>query len=402
MPDGKTKADDVPDPALAAFELSARLVLAGRYEEALTATDEAARLYRERITDPRTGPRETLGAAASRAYVLVFRCEALSKLGRWEECLRTASEAVALSRSQQADAPFAAPLGATLMGLATALWGLGRPQEALAMAREAVGLYRRLARVDAAYRPQLANVLNLLGVVLSRLGLHAEALKVTKESVVLYRRLTSADPAAHTLGLAQAVNNLARRRSVRNHGRRALRSAQEAVTLYRQLARDNPAVHRRDVAMALGNLARAHFSRDASLAAAQESVAILRDLDQGDPRVHGALLADALSLLAAALADLGRLREAAEVTTQALAMMREQAAINPVARRGDLALALAFHARVRAEAGTDLAEGLAAATEAVGLMRELAAELPQMYASSLAEVRALEDRLRALAPPPGA
>ncbi|MFB6562964.1 hypothetical protein ACFCYH_29425 [Streptomyces sp. NPDC056400] len=63
------------------------------------------------------------------------------------------------------------------------------------------------------------------------------------------------------------------------------------------------------------------------------------DLDQGDPRVRGALLADALSLLAAAPADLGRLREAAEVTTQALARMREQAAINPVARRGDLALA---------------------------------------------------------------
>ncbi|MET9688057.1 tetratricopeptide repeat protein [Streptomyces sp. NPDC006514] len=401
MPDGRTKADDVPDPALAAFELSARLVLAGRYEEALTATHGAARLYRERITDTRTGPREALGAAASRAYVLVFRCEALSKLGRWEERLRTASEVVALSRSQQADAPFTAPLGA-LMGLATALWGLGRPQEALAMARESVGLYRRLARRDAAYRPQLANALNLIGVVLSRLGLDAKALKVTKESIALYRRLTSADPAAHTLGLAQAVNNLACRRSVRDHRRRALRSAREAVTLYRQLARDNPAVHRRDVAMALGNPARAHSSREASLAAAQESVAILRDLDQGDPRVHGALLADALSLLAAALADLGRLREAAQVTTQALAMMREQAAINPAARRGDLALALAFRARVRAEAGTDLAEGPAAATEAVVLMQELAAELPQMYASSLAEVRALEDRLRALAPPSGA
>lgn len=61
------------------------------------------------------------------------------------------------------------------MGRATALWGIGRPQEALATAREAVSPYRRLARVDAAYRPQLADALNLLGVVLSRLGLHAEA-----------------------------------------------------------------------------------------------------------------------------------------------------------------------------------------------------------------------------------
>ncbi|MFF4450560.1 hypothetical protein [Streptomyces sp. NPDC001502] len=38
------------------------------------------------------------------------------------------------------------------------------------MAREAVGLYRRLARADTAYRPQLGNALSLLGVVLSRLG----------------------------------------------------------------------------------------------------------------------------------------------------------------------------------------------------------------------------------------
>lgn len=81
MPDGATKADEVPDPARAALERSGRLLRTGRYEEALTATDDAPR-------------REALGAAASLAYVLVFRCEALSKPGRWEECLRTASEAV--------------------------------------------------------------------------------------------------------------------------------------------------------------------------------------------------------------------------------------------------------------------------------------------------------------------
>ncbi|MFF0412976.1 hypothetical protein ACFYUY_21355 [Kitasatospora sp. NPDC004745] len=81
-------------------------------------------------------------------------------------------------------------------------------------------------------------------------------------------------------------------------------------------------------------------------------------------------------------------------------MMREQAALNPVARRGDLALALAFHARVRAEAGTDLAEALAAATESLGLMRGLAAEIPRLYGSPLAEVTALEARLRSMAGPP--
>ncbi|MFF0412977.1 hypothetical protein ACFYUY_21360 [Kitasatospora sp. NPDC004745] len=208
------KPGAAPDPAQEAFEQCTRLVLAGRYEEALAATDEAARLLRGRLAGARGAAAR--GAAATLAYVLVLRCEALSKLARWEECLATASEAVALGRGRQTDAPFAAPLGATLLGLGTALWGLGRPQEAVTVTGEAVGLYRRLSRADAAYRPQLANALSQFGVVLSRLGRYAEALKVTRESVVLMRRLAAADPVAHTPGLAQAVNNLARRQSARN------------------------------------------------------------------------------------------------------------------------------------------------------------------------------------------
>ncbi|MFD8323753.1 tetratricopeptide repeat protein [Kitasatospora purpeofusca] len=381
--------------AQAAFEACARLVLAGRYEEALTATEETAALLRGHTTGSRPANR---AAAAALAYVLVLRCEALSKLGRWDECLHTAAEAVDLGRGQAVTAPFTAPLGATLLGLGTALWGLGRPQEALAVTRESVDLHRQLARADHAFRPQLANALSQLGVVLSRLGRHAEALDVTKESVTLYRRLVAADRAGHIHGLAQAVNNLARRQSVRNQHRRALRSIQEAVALYRGLAEANPAVHRRDLAMALGNAARMHNGRAESLAAVAEAVAILEELDRAEPGVHGGLFADSLSLHAAALADLGRFREAAEVTTRAVAMMREEAALNPVARRGDLGVALAFHARVRAEAGFDLAGGLAAATEAVALMRVLAAEIPALYASSLAEVVALESRLRAAVP----
>ncbi|MFF4425469.1 hypothetical protein ACFY04_32645 [Streptomyces sp. NPDC001549] len=93
----------------------------GRYEEALTATDGAARLYRERMADARAGRLEALGAAASLACVLVFRCEALSKPGRWEECLRTASEAVALSRTQQGRRALRRAAGRHPMGLATAL-----------------------------------------------------------------------------------------------------------------------------------------------------------------------------------------------------------------------------------------------------------------------------------------
>ncbi|MFC9324079.1 tetratricopeptide repeat protein [Kitasatospora sp. NPDC057015] len=406
----ETPAEEVADRARSAFELSGRLVASGRYEEALAATDEAARLLREAGTAApstgtvprprtprgrRTGPDAGPGSPADLlAYALVLRCEALAKLGRWDDCLRTATEAVAMARAQQTDVPFAAPLAATLLGLGTALWGLGRPQEAVVLTRESVRLYRGPARTDVLHRVQLATALNLLGVVLSRLGLHVEALKVTKESVTLHRRLAATDPATHTPGLAQALNNLARRLSARNRSRRALKAAQEAVALFRKLAAVNPAVHRRDLAMGLGNVARMHVRREESLAAAQESVEILRELDRAEPGVHGALLADSLTLFAAALADLGRYAAAVEVTVQALAMMREQAAINPVARRGDLALALAFFARVRAEASVDLPAGLAAAEEAVGILRPLAAEVPALYAPALAEVLALEGRMR--------
>ncbi|MFJ7592358.1 hypothetical protein ACIQZO_34320 [Streptomyces sp. NPDC097617] len=88
MPDETPTYDAVPDPAQEAFDLCGRLVGSGRYEEALAAADEAALLLRGRPGGP-GGP----GAAALLAYVLVLRCEALSKPARWEECLRTASEA---------------------------------------------------------------------------------------------------------------------------------------------------------------------------------------------------------------------------------------------------------------------------------------------------------------------
>jgi hypothetical protein len=79
----------------------------------------------------------------------------------------------------------------------------------LAVAEEAVGLYRALAeaRPDAFTR-DLALSLNNLANRLSDLGRREEALSAANEAVRLRRALAEARPDAFTPDLAQSLNNL--------------------------------------------------------------------------------------------------------------------------------------------------------------------------------------------------
>jgi tetratricopeptide (TPR) repeat protein len=88
------------------------------------------------------------------------------------------------------------------------LWlsDLGRREEALAAAEEAVSLYRRLAsaRPDA-FLPDLAGSLNNLANMLSALGRREEALAAAEEAVFLRSRLASARPDAFLPDLACSI-----------------------------------------------------------------------------------------------------------------------------------------------------------------------------------------------------
>ena len=93
-----------------------------------------------------------------------------------------------------------------LNNLANRLSDLGRREEALTAAEEAVRLYRALAeaRPDA-FIPDLALSLNTLAAMLSALGRREEALTAAEEAVRLYRALAEARSDAFIPDLAGSL-----------------------------------------------------------------------------------------------------------------------------------------------------------------------------------------------------
>ena len=72
---------------------------------------------------------------------------------------------------------------------------VGRRQDALTPAEEAVRLYRELAAGNPAYLPDLAGALGNLGGSYSEVGRRQDALTPAEEAVRLYRELAAANPA---------------------------------------------------------------------------------------------------------------------------------------------------------------------------------------------------------------
>jgi tetratricopeptide (TPR) repeat protein len=107
---------------------------------------------------------------------------------------------------------------------------------------------------DAAGRRALA--LNNLAVRLLEVGRRDDALNTATEAVTTYRQLAEANPGAFLPDLATSLNNLANFQSAVGRRDDALNTATEAVTLRRQLAEANPGAFLPNLATSLNNLAR--------------------------------------------------------------------------------------------------------------------------------------------------
>ena len=129
---------------------------------------------------------------------------------------------------------------------------VGRRQDALGPAEEAVRLYRELAASNPAFLPDLASALGNLGASYSEVGRRQDALGPAEEAVRLYRELAASNP-AFLPDLASALGNLGVSYSEVGRRQDALGLAEEAVRRYRELAASNPAFLP-DLASALGNL----------------------------------------------------------------------------------------------------------------------------------------------------
>jgi tetratricopeptide (TPR) repeat protein len=308
--------------------LANRLSDLGRREDALAAAEEAVRRYR------------ALAAARPDAFTAdLARClnnlaAMLRDLGRREDALAAAAEAVRLYRALAAARPeaFTTDLAMSLNNLAAILSDLGRREDALAAADEAVRLYRALAaaRPDA-FTPNLAMSLDTLANVLRDLGRREEALAAAEEAVRLYRALAAARPDAFTADLAGSLNNLANRLSGLGRREDALAAAEEAVRLRRAVAAARPDAFTADLAASLNNLAGRLSDlgrREDALAAAEGAVRLFRGLADARPGAFAPHLTESLDTLANVLSGLGR-REDALAAAEEAAQTRSQASLPP-------------------------------------------------------------------------
>jgi tetratricopeptide (TPR) repeat protein len=236
---------------------------------------------------------------------------ALRELGRREDALAAAEEAVRLYRALAAARPdaFAPNLAASLNNVANGLSALGRREDALAAAEEAVRLRRGLAaaRPDA-FTPDLALSLNNVAAMLGNLGQWDGALAAVQEAEHLYRALTATRPDAFTPDLAASLSNVAAMLGNLGQWEKALASAEEAVRLFRVLAAARPDAFTRDLATSLNNVANTLNKldrREGALAAAEEAVSLHRALVAARPDAFMMGLARSLGPLGMTKAAMG-------------------------------------------------------------------------------------------------
>ncbi|MCF3649534.1 ATP-binding protein [Synoicihabitans lomoniglobus] len=176
---------------------------------------------------------------------------------------------------------------------ANRLSGVGRREEALVAAEEAVGLRRQLVeRNRDAYLPDLASSVNNWANRLSGVGRREEALVAAEEAVGLYRQLVERNRDAYLPNLAMSVNNWAAYLSGVGRREEALVAAEEAVGLRRQLVERNRDAYLPNLAMSLAVLGDRQFELEHFAEAAhchKEALFCLAPAFRRLPQAHGNL-----------------------------------------------------------------------------------------------------------------
>lgn len=329
---------------------------------------------------------ESRNRRARRANNLSVR---LSALGRDEEALIAAEQAVALRRVLAAAKPdaFISDLASSLNNLSNYLSNLGRREDALEASEEATSHRRDLMAKDRdAFAADLAISLNNLSNHLYALGRFDGAFAAIEEAVNLYRSLVSASPDVFTPKLAMALSNLAGCHSDLGRREMALSTIEEAMKHYRNLADTRPDEFLPVLGESLNSLSN-HLSdcgqlHDA-LMAVEEAVEVLRPLAVARPSAFNPNLASALNNLSNRLSGLGRNEQALRTIEEAVDLRRELVATRPETFTPDLAESL-NNLSIRLSSLGLSEEAAAASQEAVAFYRKLSGTRPEVFKSDLA------------------
>jgi tetratricopeptide (TPR) repeat protein/nucleoside phosphorylase len=309
-------------------------------------------------------------------------------LGDRPAALRLSQEAVCICRELAEEQPgaFRPGLAGSLSVAAVHLALSGRQQEAVALGREAVGIYSELAGQLPEFLPDLCGSLNNLAIHLAGAGWKVEAVTAGQQAVEIYRKLAETLPGVFVPYLAGGLSNLANQLSEVGKKQEAVAAGEEAVEIYRALASTLPDAFLPALAGSLGNLA-GHLSeagrRQEAVAPAQEAVEVHRRLAARLPDAFLPSLAMSQSNLAAHLSRVGRRQEAIAQSREAVGTWSKLAAELPVAFLPGLAGSLTNLATHLADIGA-AREALGSVQRAVDFYRRLAEDSPGMFLPDLA------------------
>jgi tetratricopeptide (TPR) repeat protein len=350
--------------------LSFRLDRADQAAEALTAQQESAWTYRDLAgTDPgtydaafatalteladsyfTTGDFIAAAAAVEEAVPLLRRlaqadpathraalAAALKDLGAYASELGRPDQALAAAKEARTLFEDAGPgtdredLTMTMMLMTEALVGLNRMDQALSSAQETLALLRapalddRAADGDTGDNAMLAMATRLQGLALAGLGRTEEAIAATQQTTDMMRALAQADSTDRqaTLQLALSLQNLGKHLTEAGRHEEALAATSEALTLLRQLSGSGLSHLSPYIAMCLNNQSLHHLALqhwDQATAAGDQAVTAYRALIVPGADGYQPTLAMALRNLGISHREAGR-------GPQALAALRESVAI---------------------------------------------------------------------------
>jgi tetratricopeptide (TPR) repeat protein len=363
--------------------LAPRLRALGRRDEALQTAQEAVDIRRRLAEISPDTQLPDLAMSLSNLGGILCDC------GRSQEAIQALQEAFAIHDHLARTKPsvFLPYVAGDLNNLCLALSDVGRQEEALEAAQNAVNISRRIAehcRDD--YLQDLAMGLNNLGTVLSKLERREEASQATRESLGIYRRLAKIHPDVFLPDLALNLNNLGNRLAGLGQWEDALEAAKEAIGTYRRLAGDRPDAFEPDLAGSLTNLANTlgilGLQEDA-LRAAREAVDIRRRLAKVHPDTLLPDLAASLNTLSNVLSSLGRSDEALRTVQEAVSIHRRFARDLPNAFLPSLAISLHNLGSTLRDLHR-LEAGLQATQEALEIQRRLNEDHPNTFLPDVA------------------
>lgn len=362
--------------------LAVRLGEVGRRDEALHAAEEAVALRRQLVAE------DPDAFTANLALGLNNLANHLAAMGRRVEAVAAAAESVAAFRTLAEEDPdaFMGDLAMSLGNQAVVLAGAGHLAETLAPAEEALAIRRLLVGDDPETTADLAVTLSNLAIRLAELGRVSDALAPAEEAVAIRRWLAGINAAAYTWDLASSLNNLANHLAEAGRRTEALAPAEEAVAVYRGLVGVNADAFTPDLASSLNNVAirLTELGRVSdALAPATEAMGIRRQLAEENPAAFRPSFAVSLNNLANHLGAAGRRAEALEMGEEAVAIRRQLADEDPAAFSRDLAMSLTNLSKHLADIGR-VSDALGPAEEAVVIRRRLVEQNPEAHASELA------------------